>query len=263
MFLPEKIKIGEIIFVNRQFGNKKDSFTRFKTTNCSYYQLLYKLSGEAVITYGNKSITEKSDYIRFTPKPENGGTTNYTALVKEQGESINIGFTTDTQIPNEILAITLSNHLELKEQFQKLHKVWYYKRDGYYYESLSILYNILSKIQQGESQYITSKSYRMILPAINYIDEHFTDLNIDCEFLAKLCGISHTYMSKLFNKHFGISPNKYIIKKKLEYASELLNDMTYSVNEVAKLSGFANEYYFSKTFKKVTGQTASNFRKQI
>ena len=103
----------------------------------------------------------------------------------------------------------------------------------------------------------------MILPAINYIGEHFTDLNIDCEFLAKLCGISHTYMSKLFNKHFGISPNKYIIKKKLEYASELLNDMTYSVNEVAKLSGFANEYYFSKTFKKHFYINPSSFAKSL
>lgn len=261
MFLPDKVKIDDIIFVNHLIGNKKDSFTKFNMSNCTYYQLLYKLSGEAVITFHDKTVTEKADDIRFTPRPPKGRTTNYTALVKEEGESINIGFTTESPLPEEIFTIKGGNNLELKELFQKLQKIWYYKRDGYYYESLSLMYRIFAKLQQENARYAMAKSYQIILPAINYIDEHFTDIHIECEDLAKRCEISHVYLSKLFNRHFGVSPNKYILIKKLEYACDLLNDRTYKVTKVAKLCGFSNEYYFSKTFKKHFGVSPSVFTK--
>lgn len=261
MFLLDKVKIGDIIFVSHLVGNKKDSYTKYNVSNCKYYQLLYKLSGEAVITFNNKTITEKVDDIRFTPRPKNGNVTHYTALVKEQGESINVGFTTDSPMPEEIFTIKSGNYLEVKELFKKLHKSWYYKRDGYYYECLSLMYSIFAKLQQDDVRYTTTKSYQLILPAINYIDEHFTDINIDCERLAELCKISHTYMNKLFNRHFGIPANKYIISKKLDLASDLLNDRNHTVLQVASLCGFSSEYYFSKTFKKHFGISPSAFKK--
>ena len=261
MFLLDKVKIDNIIFVNRLRGNKKDSYTKFNVSNCGYYQILYKLSGEAVITFHNKRVTEKADDIRFTPRPQNDSVTHYTALVKEQGESINVGFTTDSPMPEEIFTLRSGNHLEIKELFKKLHKCWYYKREGYYYECLSLMYSIFAKLQQDAARYATTKSYQIIRPAINYIDEHFTDLNIDCEHLAKLCKISHTYMNKLFNRHFGVSANKYIISKKLDLACDLLNDRNHTVLQVASLCGFSSEYYFSKTFKKHFGISPSAFKK--
>ena len=259
MFFKNKVEITDIIFVNHLTGNEKGSCTKFNMTNCNHYQLLYKLKGEAVITFDGKKVTEKADDIRFTPKPKEDGTTNYTALVKEQGESINVGFTTAAPLEEGIFTVKSGNYPEIKELFQKLQKVWYYKRDGYYYECLALIYTILAKLQKDSSCYNTKKSYKIILPAINYIDEHFLDADIACGYLAKLCNISQTYLSKLFNVHFGTSPNKYIIMKKLEYACELLNTRSYSVTKVSKMSGFSDEYYFSKTFKKHFGVSPSAF----
>ena len=49
----------------------------------------------------------------------------------------------------------------------------------------------------------------------------------------------------------------------IDLAKKLLECKELSVLDVACLCGFEDIYYFSKTFKKVNGQTASNFRKHI
>ena len=67
MFDRSRIKIDEIISVNHLVGNPKGSHTEFKTEKMFYYQILFKLKGEAVITFGDKTISECADYVRFLP----------------------------------------------------------------------------------------------------------------------------------------------------------------------------------------------------
>ena len=264
MFHNDKIKINDIIFVNHRIGNKKGSYTKFETDYTFHYQLLYKLSGEAIITFDKKQVTEKADCLRFLPNPAHFRYAPlYTAEVIEQGESINIGFTSDSPLPDEIIVKKYNNSLILKQLFQKLQKYWYYKPDGYYYKSISVLYDIFAEIFKADAKYLSPDTQNQIQPAINYIDNHFTMPKIDCEYLAELCNISHTYMTKLFNKCFGMPPNKYITTKKLQYACDLLNAGHYTMIEIAEKAGFSNEYYFSRIFKKHIGCCPSVYTKTI
>ena len=208
----EKIQIKEIVFVNHLIGKPKGSHLEFKTDRIYHYQLLYKLAGEAIITFDEKRVRERADDVRFLPNPASFDyAPRYTAEVLEQGESINIGFTSDSPLPREILVKTYGNSLALKQLFQKMQKYWYCKHDGYYYQCMSVLYEIFAEIAKAEAKYLPSETYRRILPAIEYIDEHFTDQEIDCDELADLCGISHTYMTQLFHGRFGMSANQYIL----------------------------------------------------
>ena len=110
MFKNDKIIINEIIFVNRSIGNEKGSHTEFKTDHIHYYQLLYKLSGEAIISFDRKKVTEKADNLRFLPNPTDFKYSPlYTADVVEKGESINIGFTSYTPLPKEIIVKSFDN----------------------------------------------------------------------------------------------------------------------------------------------------------
>ncbi len=250
MFNNIRIRIDEIIFVNRLFGNEKGSHTKYKTDGVFHYQLLYKLSGYAIITFDAKTVREKADDLRFTPNPlDFGYPPIYTADVLEKGESINIGFTASSPLPKEILVNTYNCAPTLKKLFLKIYKSWHYKHEGYYYRCMALLYDIFAEISKSESTYLPSNLYKQILPAVEYIDHHFTDPDINCDELARLCNISHTYMSKLFNKRFGVSPKKYISLKKLEYACDLINTRQYSINEISEIVGFSNTYYFSRVFK--------------
>ena len=85
--------------------------------------------------------------------------------------------------------------------------------------------------------------------------------NIDCNILSDLCGISYSYFKRLFIMKFGISPIKYITKKKIMYACDLLLSNKYSVSEIAEMTGYETVYYFSRVFKEHIGMSPTEYRK--
>ena len=259
MLHTDKIHVRDILFVNRS-SDSRTGMHIFKMESVYHYQLLYKLSGEAVVTFNGKTLREKAGDVRFLPSPALfGRVPDYRADVIEICESINIGFTSDSPLPKEILVKNYSNHTALKTLFQKLHTHWFYKRSGYYHKSLSILYEIFYELSKSESSQLFSGTYKLIVPAVDYIERRFTQVHIDGNYLAGLCGISYTYMSQIFNKYFGLSPSRYITTKKIQYACELLNTKCYPIGTVAEMCGFPNTYYFSRIFKKHTGLCPSEY----
>ena len=83
---------------------------------------------------------------------------------------------------------------------------------------------------------------------------------ISVPFLAKECGISESYLKKIFIKKFGISPIKYIIQLKINYACDLFRSELYTVSQIAQMCGYDNVYYFSRQFKEYTGVTPTEFK---
>lgn len=262
MFQNDRIVIDQILYVNRLTGNPPDSHTEYSTEGVRHYQLLYKLSGEALITYDRKTIREKAGDLRLTPNPANFARPPYYAAdVIEQGESINIAFSSPSALPAEIEVYTAECAQALKPLFQKMQKLWYVKHEGYYYRCMAILYEILSVMAESEAHYLPLQVYAQIRPAIEYIDQHFAQGSIDCAALAQMCGISQTYLTRLFRKRFSMPPNQYILTKKLQYACELLQTRQYRVNEVADKAGFVNTHYFSRVFKNHIGVSPSAYVK--
>ena len=78
--------------------------------------------------------------------------------------------------------------------------------------------------------------------------------------LAQMCGVSETYFRRIFLNAKGCSPIDYINNLKLSRAKELLGSGMYSISEVAEQSGFHDESYFSRFFKKQTGVAPSKYK---
>ena len=97
------------------------------------------------------------------------------------------------------------------------------------------------------------------MPGVEYINLHYCEENISIAHLAELCGISETYFRRIFHNAYMISPVKYINNMKLKRSEELLKSGMYSVSEAAGLSGFQNDSYFSREFKKAFGITPSDY----
>ena len=100
-----------------------------------------------------------------------------------------------------------------------------------------------------------------MLRAEEYIKLHFRDEHC----LAALYDserLSRRQFDALFKNRFHKTPARYITLQKIEYAKQLLRMPHLSVMEVAERCGFSDVYYFSKVFKKETGETPSSFRKQ-
>ena len=82
--------------------------------------------------------------------------------------------------------------------------------------------------------------------------------------VASYAGVSAGYMSKSFKRVMGMSLVDYVNSMKVERAKEMMTQGGGSVrvNEIALALGFENIYYFSKVFKRVTGQSPSEWQKR-
>lgn len=78
--------------------------------------------------------------------------------------------------------------------------------------------------------------------------------------MADRIGTSYSSFRRTFREHTGVSPHQYRLHLKLSQARELLLKTELSVKEIAFQSGFDEEQYFCRLFKKATGMTPSIFR---
>ncbi|WP_339323641.1 response regulator [Paenibacillus sp. FSL W8-0194] len=80
--------------------------------------------------------------------------------------------------------------------------------------------------------------------------------------LAERVGLSRSHFSILFKKAVGDSFIAFQYKRKLRLASALLRDTGLTMQEIAERTGLGDSKYFSKWFKRCTGQTPSHYRSQ-
>ena len=81
--------------------------------------------------------------------------------------------------------------------------------------------------------------------------------------LAKRHGMSASTLYRLFIRLFGQSPLEYLIGLRIARAQELLVRSSQSIGEVAQATGFQDSNYFSRCFRRVTGETPSCYRKRM
>lgn len=80
--------------------------------------------------------------------------------------------------------------------------------------------------------------------------------------LAKQLNVNPSYLSALFKKECGCTLTEYVNNKRIEYSLTLLRKTDKLVYQIAYDCGFQDTNYFIKLFKKITGQTPSQYRKQ-
>lgn len=94
----------------------------------------------------------------------------------------------------------------------------------------------------------------------NIIDTNFQQ-PINLARVASSLFVNQEYLRQLFRESFGDSPMNYIIRKRIELACDRLKMTDKPIHEIAHDCGIANQYYFSRLFKKVMGCSPSEYRK--
>ncbi len=75
--------------------------------------------------------------------------------------------------------------------------------------------------------------------------------------------ISYSHFRRIFREVTGSAPNQYLIGAKLNLAEKLLRDSVLPMNKVAHQSGFPDEFYFSRLFKKHRNISPSACRQEF
>lgn len=96
-------------------------------------------------------------------------------------------------------------------------------------------------------------------------------LRIDADLTADLSLKSHadflsvnpSYLSTLFKRETGMTLTDYVNRQRVEHGIFLLNATDLLIQTIAQYCGMPDVNYFTKTFKKVTGKTPSEYRNQV
>ncbi len=86
------------------------------------------------------------------------------------------------------------------------------------------------------------------------------DQRIDLKEYCKQNGWGYESFRKLFKKAIGISPVKYIVRRRLDEACRLLRSTDLQISEISTTLGYKSQYEFSKQFKRQFGMYPKHFR---
>lgn len=86
---------------------------------------------------------------------------------------------------------------------------------------------------------------------------------LSLEQIGKLTGISVTHMKRTFKKHHDGGIIDYFILLKIDRAKKLITETELSFTEISDSLGFSSSAYFSRTFKKKTGLTPSEYLRKV
>lgn len=104
-------------------------------------------------------------------------------------------------------------------------------------------------------------SSEMYHSMIEYVGSHYQE-PITLQDVADHLHVSFAYASKLFKKYTDTNYSKYLTSLRLEQAQKLLAATTKTVEEICFEIGYNDYFYFNKTFKKYTGMTPLQYRRQ-
>ncbi len=98
--------------------------------------------------------------------------------------------------------------------------------------------------------------------ALAYLSEHYMD-KITLRDLASRLFVSDSYLSKLFRQELGTSFTDYLNKNRVEHSIELMQTSDLSLLEISGMVGFEDQSYFTKVFKRITGETPRQYKARV
>lgn len=95
-----------------------------------------------------------------------------------------------------------------------------------------------------------------------YIQENYM-YDLSMQDVARTMNYSEAYFCKLFKQCFNRNFTSYLTEYRVEEAKKMLAEPTVNVKEIGKAVGYADSNYFAKVFKRITGQSPTEYRLDI
>ena len=219
----------------------------------AYYLLHYVMSGKGVYYVLNKSYEVNAGQI-FVIFP--GEVVYYVADEVDPWRYCWVAFESTLDL-TDVLSQYVIEASECAHVFNALrdcaniavHKEWYI---------CSKIYELISLLEAQKS-HIESRTHRYVRMAENYIETYYQNQDLSVNFLADKFNLDRAYFSKIFRKHTGKSPQRYIVDFRLDRAAELLVHQKLSPGETAVLVGYKEITNFSRMFKRRFGVPPSTY----
>ncbi len=123
-----------------------------------------------------------------------------------------------------------------------------------------LILNYIKDINKAGYQENTVNMHWIVKQALNYIDQnYYTDIKL--RHISRLFFINEQYLCRCFSKNVGVSFSVHLNKVRIDNAMKLLSTTGKTITDIAEMVGFNNVTYFVSTFKRYTGLTPGEYRR--
>ena len=95
--------------------------------------------------------------------------------------------------------------------------------------------------------------------AHDHIDRHYAS-PIGLDELARVAGVSKYHFARSFEAAYGLTPIRYLTRRRVERAQDLLRHANLTVTEICFLVGFSSLGSFSSLFNRLVGESPTAYR---
>ena len=121
---------------------------------------------------------------------------------------------------------------------------------------------LLKLKKEVEKEEVIVPEQKTLLQQIEqYVKQNYKS-KISLEEIADELHVNRSYLSRFYKNKTGVNLFDEILKLRIESAKEYLLKTNMKTYEVSEAVGFEDAGYFSKMFKKITGVSPKDFRKQ-
>ena len=212
--------------------------------------IAFRYETDAIIGHNNKKIKLTDNSIGYFP-----ANIKYTKNSTKE-KFIVIHFNAFNYWSNKIEVFSPTDYEKYQVLFEEIYKCWNNKDVGYRHKA-SALFNIL--FSQLYAENISSHNKSEIDSSIEYIEENFLKKDFSIQDAAEKSSVSTPVFRKIFKEKFSVLPKQYVVYRRIKYATVLLSTGKYSLKEIAYMCGYINYKHFSVEFKKVLGQSPSQY----
>lgn len=228
-----------------------------------YYRIYYIVSGHAVIFLENdKKLELVPGNLYFIPAFSLFDA-HCDAILKHYWVHFNLDITTTSYLSvyrtKDCVPAQPTDEPVMRQLTELMQKPEEQKGIADWLACEGLIRYLISRFLPEKDDSIYASSARFI-PVLKYIDDNL-QTPIRNDQLSDILYVSTTYFSNLFTKQFNISPQQYILQKRLNLAISMLFESNRSVREIAYDCGFESENYFNRQFRKLTGMPPGQYRK--
>ena len=125
---------------------------------------------------------------------------------------------------------------------------------------LRVLVTAYAEVAEGSGPALGAPSERRVSDALNYLQTHYYERSLSLAKVAKAVGLSPSHLSCLFRQVTGRSLHQTLLDIRMRRALALLEQEGLTIKQIAALTGWSNQLYFSAAFRRRYGRPPSAVR---
>lgn len=160
--------------------------------------------------------------------------------------------------------LTPSNPIEFRDKMLKMIECWKHQDPLLQLKAQCLASELILTILKdyGQLNIQSQSTMRSFNWITSYLFFHISE-PLSVRDMAKRANLSPSRFNTVFKQKFGMSPYRYLLHLRIKHAKELLRSTEYTLEEIATYCGFSDIHHFSKTFKKMVGQSPGVYRQVL